>query len=188
MSCGVSADAVTWEELMGGGWLRPSGCFESLELASVAQQYKDLPAQTSAFGMSLLISAAARVPAAARRPGVVQLPAHQAGRAGAHDDHVGVIPRHSPRSLSPGPSLGQKRICVAPSWVRICIPARRPSDGRPGRAMRRVDAAKQQGPEARATSPGSTAYRSESIEARGGMRTSLREHSQKPAISKSPQR
>src|SRR5712691_9901212 len=66
-----------------------AGCFESLELASVAQQVQDLPAETA----GLRDVSDLRQPLQYQRShaGQAQLTSeHQAGRAGAHDDHVGV--------------------------------------------------------------------------------------------------
>jgi len=63
-------------------------CFESLELASVAQQLQDLPAETA----GLRDVSDLRLPLQYQRPhaGQAQFTGqHQAGRAGAHDDHVG---------------------------------------------------------------------------------------------------
>ncbi len=72
-----------------------AGCFESLELASVAQQLQDLPAETA----GLRDVSDLRLPLQHQRShsGQAQLTGqHQAGRAGAHDDHVGV--HHRPLS------------------------------------------------------------------------------------------
>ena len=66
-----------------------AGRFESLELASVAQQLQDLPAETA----GLRDVSDLRLPLQHERShaGPPQLAGqHQAGRAGAHDDHVGV--------------------------------------------------------------------------------------------------
>ncbi len=66
-----------------------AGGFESLEHASVAQQLQDLPAETA----GLRDLAGLRPPLEHQRShaGQAQLTGqHQADRAGAHDDHVGV--------------------------------------------------------------------------------------------------
>ena len=75
-----------------------AGCFESFQQASVAQQLHDLPAETAGLrGVSEL-----RLPLEYQRShsGQAQFTGqHQAGRAGAHDDHVGV--HHWPFSSQP---------------------------------------------------------------------------------------
>lgn len=66
-----------------------AGCFESLERASVAQHLQDLPAETA----GLRDVSDLRMPLEYQRShsGQAQFTSeHQAGRAGAHDDHVGV--------------------------------------------------------------------------------------------------
>ena len=71
-----------------------AGGLESLEQASVAQQLQDLPAETA----GLRDLAGLRQPLEHQRShaGQAQLTGqHQAGRAGAHDDHVGI--RHGRR-------------------------------------------------------------------------------------------
>src|SRR5207244_2085463 len=67
----------------------------SLELASVAQQLQDLPAETA--GLRDVSDLRLSLQYQRSHPGQAQLTCqHQAGRAGAHDDHVGV--HHRPPS------------------------------------------------------------------------------------------
>ena len=82
-----------------------AGGFESLQQAPVAQQLQDLPAETA----GLRDLAGLRQPLEHQRShaGQAQLTGqHQAGRAGAHDDHVGV--RHG-RRLCAGPREARER-------------------------------------------------------------------------------
>jgi hypothetical protein len=79
----------TAERESGGRARIGAGCFESFQQASVAQQLQDLPAETAGLqGVSGL-----RLPFQYQRSHSDQAQftgQHQAGRAGAHDDHVGV--------------------------------------------------------------------------------------------------
>ncbi|MBP2055760.1 hypothetical protein J2Z21_008776 [Streptomyces griseochromogenes] len=64
-------------------------CFEAFQQAPVAQQSKDLPAKTTGLGRV----PALRLPLQHQRPhtGQTQFTGqHQAGRAGTHNDHIGV--------------------------------------------------------------------------------------------------
>ena len=86
----------------GGG----AGCFEPFQQAPVAQHLQDLPAETA----GLRDVPDLRVPLEHQRShsGQAQLNSeHQAGRAGAHDDHVGV--RHG-RPLEPSRRVSARSI------------------------------------------------------------------------------
>ena len=101
-----------------------AGCFESFEQASVAQHLQDLPAETA----GLRDVSGLRLPLEHQRPhsGQAQLTGqHQAGRAGAHDDHVGVhhrpLPAPSVVACSRSPSTS-----ISPPPVSVGLTSNRP--------------------------------------------------------------
>ena len=104
-----------------------AGCFESLELASVAQQLQDLPAETA----GLRDVSDLRLPLQYQRPhaGQAQFTSeHQTGRAGAHDDHVGV--HHRPAIIRHDPGLAASPPCgIHWKWRGL---AKRPADASSG--------------------------------------------------------
>lgn len=74
-----------------------AGCLEAVEQPSLAQQLQDLPAETAGFRGA----PAPWLPFQDQRPdtGKAQLGGQQeTGRAGTHDDHIGVLHAHLSRS------------------------------------------------------------------------------------------